>query len=249
MPKIELKDVSLRYGPHRTDIAVHELSLAIEDGEFACVLGPSGCGKSTTLNLLAGFLRPSSGQVLVGGRPVDGAGPERGVVFQRHTLFPWKTVGANVELGLRVRGVPAQERRKISQQFLKEMGLEDFRDRYPFHLSVGMRQRVGLARAFANDPDVLLMDEPFASLDAQTRLRMQELLLTIWSRHQKTVVFVTHDIDEAILLADRILLLSPRPASLAKELRVSIPRPRDRSVMIEAEGVRLKKQILHLLGN
>ena len=245
---IKVRNVSMVYRQrHSALTAVKDLSFSVGAREFVCLLGPSGCGKSTILHLLAGFIRPTAGTIEVKGRPVQGPGVDRGVVFQQHSLFPWKTVRGNVEFGLRIKGVRPAKRQEIVRQYLISMGLSEFAESYPNELSVGMQQRVGLARAFANDPEILLMDEPFGSLDAQTRLRMQDLLLSIWSRHRRTVVFVTHDIDEGILLADRILLLSPRPAAVMETMAIDLPRPRDHLVLTNPECVRLKEKIMSLL--
>lgn len=227
--------------------AVEDVSFTVQNQEFLCVLGPSGCGKSTLLHLLAGFIKPTTGDILKDGHFVTGPGVDRGVVFQQHSLFPWKTVWGNVEFGLRVKGVPIDRRREAVLQYIKEMGLQEFINSYPQTLSVGMQQRVGLARAFANDPEILLMDEPFGSLDAQTRLRMQELLLSIWSKNRKTVVFVTHDIEEAILLSDRILLLSRRPAKVRKTISVDISRPRTHTLLTDPRFIQIKKTVMTYL--
>lgn len=245
---IEIQKVSVTYYQRQSSLlAVKDVSFSVGENEFACLLGPSGCGKSTILHLLAGFTRPTAGTIRVRGKLVTGPGVDRGVVFQQHSLFPWKTVWGNVEFGPRVKGVPPGKRREIVRRYLASVGLEEFTDSYPSELSVGMQQRVGLARAFANDPEILLMDEPFGSLDAQTRLRMQDLLLSIWNQDRKTVIFVTHDIDEAILLSDRILLLSPRPATVVEMITIDLPRPRNHLVLTSPECVRLKEKIMSLL--
>lgn len=222
------------------------LDLTLSAGEFLCLLGPSGGGKSTLLALAAGLLSPTAGQVLSNGRPVAGPGVERGLVFQKHALFPWRTVRGNVEFGPRLRGTPASERRKLADEFLSAIGLLEFADRYPSALSEGQRQRVALARALANQPRLLLMDEPFASLDALTRRRMQELLIAVWSRRRPSVLFVTHDVDEALALADRIAVLSTPPGRILFARRV--PRPRDAAARLMPETATLRAECLEALG-
>jgi ABC-type taurine transport system ATPase subunit len=199
------------------DGAVHALSeidLDVESGDFLCVVGPSGSGKTTLLRLIAGFLKPSDGRVVFEGSEVEAPGWERGVVFQSASLYPWLTVAGNVEFGLKMRGFPAKERRERVEKYLSLVKLWDFRDRRPYELSGGMRQRVAIARVLANDPHVLLMDEPFGALDALTREHLQEELLEIWSSTKKTVVFVTHSVEEAVFLATHIVVLSPRPGRI-----------------------------------
>lgn len=236
------------YAYRKTEIlAVKDLSLSVADKEFLCLLGPSGCGKSTALRLIAGFLQPSSGSVLVNGEQVKEAAPDRGVVFQRHNLFPWKRVSQNIEFGLRMKGMPELERKRIVADYLGVMKLEEFADSYPFMLSAGMQQRVGLARAYANDPDILLMDEPFGSLDAQTASQMRELLLRVWSENRKTVVFITHDIEEAIRLGDRILVFSPRPGQVKASFDVDLPRPRPEQLYSDPRYLELRDKITRCL--
>lgn len=208
--------------------ALHDVNLRIEENEFVSLLGPSGCGKSTLLNLVAGFDQPTSGRVLFDGKPVHKPGPDRGVVFQEPTLFPWLTVEQNVDFGLRNIGVEPAERRKIASQFISLVGLADFARARPHQLSGGMRQRVALARVLALGPRALLMDEPFGSLDAQTRDRLQDELLRIWQLRRKTVLFVTHNVEEAIYLADRVAVLAPAPDGITADVPISIPRPRER---------------------
>ncbi|MFQ5694180.1 MAG: ABC transporter ATP-binding protein, partial [Nitrospinota bacterium] len=208
--------------------ALEDVSFDVKDGEFVCLLGPSGCGKSTLLRIAAGLEEPTSGAILLDGRPIVGPGPDRGMVFQEHLLFPWRTVTENVEYGLEVKGLPKKERNEVVLNNLKLVGMEKFTDAFPKELSGGMKQRVGIARALANDPAVLLMDEPFASVDAQTRTALQAELLTIWWGKQKTILFVTHSVEEAVFLADRIFLLTPHPGRVQREVRVGLPRPRYR---------------------
>jgi len=208
--------------------ALDGLDLAVREGEFFCLLGPTGCGKSTVLHLIAGFDQPTAGSIAVRGRPVTGPGADRGVVFQTElALFPWLTVEENVAFGLKMRGAPAAERAAVLDRNLDLVGLSKHRRKFPRELSGGMKQRVQIARALANDPDILLMDEPFGALDAQTRRRMQEEVVRIWTEARKTVVFITHDIGEAIWLADRIGVMTRGPAARVKEVvEVALPRPR-----------------------
>ncbi len=208
-------------------LALDRVSLVVQDREFVALLGPSGCGKSTLLNIVAGFDRPSSGHVLLDGRAIGGPGPDRGVVFQEFALFPWMTVAKNIEFGLENRGVPGVQRRERVAQFIDLIHLNGFEDRYPRELSGGMRQRVAIARVLANDPAMLLMDEPFASLDAFTRQAMQRQLLEAWEAVRSTVLFVTHSIDEALYLADRVAIMCARPGRIVEIVPVDLPRPRD----------------------
>ncbi|HEY9155279.1 MAG TPA: ABC transporter ATP-binding protein, partial [Opitutaceae bacterium] len=224
--------------------AIRGLDLMVEAGEFVSILGPSGCGKSTLVGALAGLLKPSAGELLVGESIVRAPSADRGVVFQHPTLFPWKTVFANIEFGLKNRGIPRTERVTAVERILEQVGLQDFGRHFPAQLSGGMQQRVNLARALVSRPRVLLMDEPFAALDAQTRFEMQELLLEIWGREKMTVVFVTHDIDEAIFLADRVIVLTRRPAQVRTALRVALERPRTTAVLTNSAFVELKRQCL-----
>ena len=208
--------------------ALRDVSLQIEENEFVCLLGPSGCGKSTLLNLVAGFDRPSGGRVLFDGEPVRQPGPDRGVVFQEPTLFPWLTCEQNVAFGLRNLNIEPQRRRDLVRRFLTLVGLDSFARARPHQLSGGMKQRVALARVLALNPRALLMDEPFGALDAQTRDRLQDELLRIWEIHRKTVLFVTHNVEEAVYLADRVAVLAPAPDSIAADIPISMPRPRER---------------------
>jgi NitT/TauT family transport system ATP-binding protein len=210
---IELKDVRLAFGQGRNAVtALENLSLTLRPGDFLSILGPSGCGKSSLISTIAGFQRAQAGEARVDGEPIVRPGSDRGVVFQQPTLFPWKTVWENVDFGLRLRSIPRRRRHEIVGEILRKVGLSEFGRHYPAQLSGGMQQRVGLARVLVNKPRAILMDEPFSSLDAQTRIRMQELLLDVWSEYRVTVLFVTHDIDEAIFLGSRVAVLTPRPA-------------------------------------
>jgi NitT/TauT family transport system ATP-binding protein len=227
--------------------AIQDISFSAAPGEFVCLLGPSGCGKSTLLGALAGHIAATLGRVAVDGKPVVGPGPDRGIVFQHHTLFPWKRVVDNVAFGPKMRGVGKTERRAQAQEMLELVGLEGFTDHYPAQLSGGMQQRVEIARVLINHPRLLLMDEPFGALDAQTRRMMQELLLDIWARVRTTVVFITHDIDEALFLADHMLVMSPRPGRIIENIRIPFARPRQTELVVEADFVRLKHHCLDLL--
>jgi len=229
---IELKGVTKRY--RRTgDLAEHTalsaVDLHVSAGEFVCVLGPSGCGKSTLLNLIAGFLPPATGEILFERQAVIKPGPERGVVFQDPTLFPWLTVRANVEFGLRAAGMPKIDRRRAAAAALHLVGLDGFEEVYPHTLSGGMRQRVALARVLVLEPKALLMDEPFGALDANSRERLQDELVRLWQRHRRTILFVTHNVEEAAYLADRVVVMGPPPESIYGEVVVEVPRPRQRT--------------------
>jgi len=227
--------------------ALHDVTLKIAPGEFVCLLGPSGCGKSTLLGALAGHLAPARGTVRVDGDVVDGPHPDRGLVFQQHTLFPWQRVIDNVAFGLKMKGVARAKRHAQAHELLASVGLAGFESRYPSQLSGGMQQRVEIARVLINRPRVLLMDEPFGALDALTRARMQQLLLEVWSRIRTTVVFVTHDIDEALFLADRILVMSARPGRIIEDRPLDFARPRDAELVTSPEFTALKRHCLQLL--
>jgi NitT/TauT family transport system ATP-binding protein len=224
--------------------AVRRFTLLTAPGEFVALLGPSGCGKSTVLNAVAGFVRPTAGRVVVDGEPVTGPGADRGMVFQQHSLFPWKTVLGNVEFGLKMRGTGRTERTSQARTYLNLVGLAGFERAYPGELSGGMQRRVGLARVLVNRPRVMLMDEPFGALDAQTRLTMQELLLSVWREVRTTVLFVTHDIDEALFLADRVAVMTARPGQIRDLIEVKLPRPRAAEVIATPEFMALKARAL-----
>ena len=221
-------------------VALNGVDLDIMENEFICVVGPSGFGKSTLLNIIAGLLEPTSGAVYVDGKKVEGTGTERGVVFQQYALFPWLTVLKNVMFGLKLKGMKDDEAREVAMKYIKMVQLEDFVDAYPKELSGGMKQRVGIARAYAADPKLLIMDEPFGQLDAQTRYQMQEEILRIWEKEKRTVIFVTNNIEEACYLGDRIILLSDCPATVKEVYPISIPRPRD---MVSGEFLKLRTVI------
>lgn len=245
---IELRGVDIHFGEGKTAVqALRSIDLSVESGELVSVLGPSGCGKSTIIGAVAGFLRVTSGKLVVDGQEVRAPGPDRGVVFQQHTLFPWKTVLQNVEFGLKMRRVGPTERRRAACEILEHVGLAEFRDHYPHQLSGGMQQRVNLARVLVNRPRVILMDEPFCSLDAQTRLQMQQMLLALWHEFQMTVVFVTHDVDEAVFLSDRVVVLTSRPGRVEAELCIDLPRPRRVDLLTTPEFAALKRRALELL--
>ena len=245
---IDIEHLTIRLGQGKQAFdAVKDVSLQIRPGEFVCVLGPSGCGKSTLLGGLAGHWQPSGGTIRVDGDTVSGPHPDRGLVFQHHTLFPWKKVLDNVAFGLKMKGVGRAERHRRAREMLQLVGLEGFEDRYPVQLSGGMQQRVEIARVLINGPRVMLMDEPFGALDAQTRLKMQELLLDVWGRVKTTIVFITHDIDEALFLADRILVMSPRPGRIIDEIRLDFPRPRSADLVTSPQFTAYKRHCLALL--
>jgi NitT/TauT family transport system ATP-binding protein len=243
---IERLHIRLGWGKHALE-ALQDVSVSVKPGEFVCVLGPSGCGKSTLLGALAGHLQASLGTILVDGLSVQGPHPDRGLVFQQHTLFPWKKVLDNVAFGLKMKGISRAERHARAFELLKLVGLEGFENVYPAQLSGGMQQRVEIARVLINHPRVMLMDEPFGALDAQTRLSMQELLLEVWGRIKTTIVFITHDIDEALFLADRILVMSPRPGRIVEEIPVDFTRPRDAELVTSGSFIQLKRHCLALL--
>ncbi|MES2994121.1 MAG: ABC transporter ATP-binding protein [Pseudomonadota bacterium] len=224
-------------------LALQPTSLQVAHNDFITVLGPSGCGKSTLLRIVAGLDTPTVGQVLLDGEPVTGPGADRGMVFQSYTLFPWLTVRENICFGLKQKGMAAGAQAEIAARFIAEVGLTGFESHYPKQLSGGMQQRVALARALANDPKILLLDEPFGALDNQTRALMQELLLSIWELHRKTVLFVTHDIDEAIFMANRCAVFSARPGRIKNELQIDLPYPRHYTVKTTARFSELKAQV------
>jgi ABC-type nitrate/sulfonate/bicarbonate transport system ATPase subunit len=247
MPHIEVRDVTLVYDTPAGRVgAVEGATFAIEASEFLCLVGPSGCGKSTLLNIIAGFLNPTAGEVRIGGKNVKGHGMDRGVVFQDFAqLFPWRTALGNVSFGLEMKGLGRQEREQIALEQLKLVKLEKFAHAYPHHLSGGMQQRVAIARALAYNPSVLLMDEPFAALDALTRDDMQRLVADVWRETRKTVVYVTHNVAEAVYLADRVVVMTPHPGRVKSEIAITLPRPRD---PLSVEFLDHQKQLLRLLG-
>ena len=248
MSGIAATDVSMVFETRRGRVhAIDHVTLEIPDAHFACIVGASGCGKSTLLNVMGGLVRPTSGSVHVDGREIHGPGTDRGMVFQSYTLFPWLRVRENVEFGPKLKRMPKDERRLISARLLEEMGLAEFAHAYPKELSGGMKQRVAIARALANDPKVLLMDEPFGALDALTRAAAQRFLTEIWEQHRRTIAFVTHDIDEAIFLGDTVFVMTPRPGRLREVIPVEIPRPRTLESLATERFGELKRQILELI--
>lgn len=239
---IRVNEVSITFGTGvDAHLAVETTSIDIKAGEFACILGPSGCGKSTLLNAIAGYVKPTTGHVTVDEALVEKPGPDRGMVFQQYSLLPWKTVYENVAFGPKMAGASRTSAGSTANTFLELVGLKKFGNRYPAELSGGMQQRVGIARALANYPSVLLMDEPFGALDAQTRLMMQESLLDIWKKFGTTVVFVTHDVDEAVFLADRVLIMSAAPGRIIEDVKVNLPRPRSTDMASTPEYVQARQ--------
>ncbi|MEO1281375.1 MAG: ABC transporter ATP-binding protein [Pseudomonadota bacterium] len=240
---VSIDDVSVVFGSGDTrHVAVSETSIEIEPGTFVCILGPSGCGKSTLLNSIAGYVTPSTGNVTVDGDPITGPGPDRGMVFQQYSLFPWKTVKENVAFGPQILGRGKIASNATAETFIEMVGLSKFANRFPAELSGGMQQRVGIARALANYPRVLLMDEPFGALDSQTRHMMQENLLKIWSDFGITVLFVTHDIDEAVFLGDRVLVMSASPGKIIADIEIDLPRPRHSDLAVDPRFMELRRQ-------
>ena len=226
-------------------VALEHVDLAIADNEFVTVVGPSGCGKSTLMNILAGLETPTSGHALVDGREVSTPGPERGVIFQQYALFPWLTVRKNVEFGLKVAGVPKAQRRERAEYFIRMVGLEQFADALPKMLSGGMKQRCAIARAYAVNPSILLMDEPFGALDALTRVKLQEQLLDTWNREKRTVMFITHDVDEAVFLSNRVIVMAARPGRIYDVIDVNLPYPRNEEVRLSPEFGELRNRVWH----
>ncbi len=247
MSGVTIKDVAKTFTKEdgTATPALKGVTLEIRDKEFVCLVGPSGCGKTTLLRIIAGLETTTTGSVTIDGNAVTGPDPKRGMVFQEYSLFPWRRVIDNIAFGLEMKGVSREERRQTAEYYLKMVGLSRFRDAYPFELSGGMRQRVAIARALANEPDVLLMDEPFGALDAQTRNRMQKELLCLWKKTEKTIVFVTHSVDEAVYLSDRIIVLSPRPGSVQEIITIPWPRPRDRT---SADFAEVRRRVLEMIN-
>jgi NitT/TauT family transport system ATP-binding protein len=246
---IEGRNVTLTFRPpSRTAVrALHGFDIDVNEGEFLSIVGPSGCGKSTFLNAVLGLLLPETGDLRLRDRRITGPGSDRAMVFQEFGLLPWRTVQHNVELGLELKGLSGASRRPVAQHFIEMVGLAGFESHYPHELSGGMKQRVGLARALATDPHVLLMDEPFAALDAQTRDLMQVELLRIWQQARKTVLFVTHQIDEAIYLTDRVMVMTRRPGRAKQIFTIALPRPRDYEMRVTPEFNELKLEIWNAL--
>ena len=244
-PKVQIKAVEKVYeGRNGKTVALNGVTMDIYDNEFICVVGPSGCGKSTLLNIIAGLHEPTSGEVLVDGVKVEGTGVDRGVVFQQYALFPWLTVKKNVEFGLKLRkDMNNEQREEIAMKYIKMVGLEKFVNAYPKELSGGMKQRVAIARAYAVNPSLLLMDEPFGALDAQTRTQLQTELLKTWEEEKKTCFFITHDVEEAILLATKVVVMSARPGRVKEVIDIDIPYPRDQESKMLPRFTELKNYI------
>ena len=251
-PFVAFRDVTVEYGAGASAVrALDRVNLSFAPGAFVCIVGPSGCGKTTMLQTLAGFIRPTAGDVMLRGRPINGPGPDRGVVFQQPALFPWMTVAENAGFGPRVRGVGPPARTAIVEKYLRTVGLWEFRGRYPYELSGGMQQRLAIVRALANDPELLLMDEPFGALDALTRERMQEELHAVWRRGGMTVVFITHSVEEAVYLGTDVFVMSPRPGRIVEHLTLNFclqPEGRDiRAIKSSSEFVAAREQVLALI--
>ncbi len=244
---IELRNVSLSYQVgDRSVLAVDDVSFSVAPSEFLCIVGPSGCGKTTIMNMIAGFLTPSEGEILISGAPTKQSRPDRGVVFQDFAqLFPWRTAQRNVEFGLEMRQVGKADRRETALRYLNLVGLEKFADNFPHELSGGMQQRTAIARALAYNPGVLLMDEPFAALDAMTRDDMQRLLAEIWAETEKTIVYITHNVAEAVFLGDKVVVMAAHPGSIREEIAVDLPRPRD---ALSDEFIKMQRRVLACLG-
>ena len=246
--KLLVENVSKVFGASdRRVVALENTAFTVAESEFITILGPSGCGKSTILKIVAGLEETSSGRVVLDGREISGPGKDRGMVFQSYTLFPWLTVAENIEFGLDVAGRPKSERQDIAAHYIAKIGLKGFEKAYPSQLSGGMKQRVAIARALANDPQVLLMDEPFGALDAQTRAVMQELLLNVWEESHKTILFVTHDVEEAVFMGDTVYVMTARPGRIKASIPVPLPRPRNYDVKVSDVFLDIKKEILGLI--
>jgi NitT/TauT family transport system ATP-binding protein len=244
--KISFQDVAKTFPmKDAAFVALENVSLDIADREFVTVVGPSGCGKSTLMSMAAGLATPTAGQVLVDGAPVTGPGPDRGVIFQQYALFPWLTVRHNVEFGLKLAGLPAGERKRRADHAIELVGLGDFADALPKTLSGGMKQRCAIARAYAVNPQVLLMDEPFGALDALTRVQLQDQLLDTWRQEQRTVLFITHDVDEAVYLANRVVVMAARPGRIHQVLDVDLPYPRTEEIRLSAEFRQIRNEVWH----
>jgi len=249
IPFIQARNITLVFSPKNREsvTALKDFSVEVGKGEFVSIVGPSGCGKSTFLNILLGLIKPDNGEIQLNGTRITGPGQERAMVFQEFGLLPWRTVTANVELGLELKGIAPAQRIERATELIKLVGLKGFASHYPHELSGGMKQRVGLARALATDPEVLLMDEPFAALDAQTRDLMQMELLQIWEHTNKTVLFVTHSIEEAAYLSDRVIVMTARPGRTKDILKIDLPRPRDYEMRLTPEFNEIKLRIWDVL--
>ncbi|WP_342306408.1 ABC transporter ATP-binding protein [Methanolobus sp. ZRKC5] len=239
MGKVKVNNVFRRFTKDEdtSTLALENVNLEVNDKDFVCFIGPSGCGKTTFLRIISGLDKPDEGEVYLDGKKIESPGPDRGMVFQEYSLFPWKSVIDNIIFGPQMSGIKKKDALKDAEKYLELVGLQQFRDSYPYELSGGMKQRVAIARALANEPSVLLMDEPFGALDAQTRNILQQELLDIWQKKHITVLFVTHSVDEAVFLADKIVLMSARPGKIKEIINVDLPRPRDRT-SLEANVLR-----------
>ena len=244
---LSINNINKSYHSEEGDevLALSDINLEMKDKEFICFIGPSGCGKTTLLRIIAGLEKPDSGTITVHGEPIMGPGLDRGMVFQEYSLFPWRTVLKNITFSLEMKNVPKGQREIIARQHLELVGLSKFADSYPHELSGGMKQRVAIARAVVNDPKVLLMDEPFGAVDAQTRNRLQQELLKIWERDKKTLLFITHSVDEAVYLADRVVVFTSRPGRIKEIFKVDLPRPRDRT---SVDANKCRESLLSSLG-
>jgi len=256
MDKIKFERVTKKFlvrdeqkkGAQREFTAIQDIEFSVKEGEFITLVGPSGCGKSTLLDLLTGLTHPTKGRILIDGREITGPGLDRGIVFQQYALFPWKTARGNIEFGLEAKGIPKSERKEKAEYYLNLVGLKNFADRYPHELSGGMKQRVAIARSLAFNPDVLLMDEPFAALDAQTRETLQTELLRIWKETGKTIIFITHGIDEAVYLGQRVVVLSANPGSVKKIVDVPLEnRTEDFDIKSNPTYIKVRKEVWSLL--
>ena len=242
--KLSIRGIKKEYETRNgTVTALSEVNLDIEENQFISVIGPSGCGKSTLLNIIAGLLKPSAGAVYLDGKQIEGTGTERGVVFQQYALFPWLTVMQNVMFGMRLQKVPEKEARIVARKYIRQVGLGEFENAFPKELSGGMKQRVAIARAYAAHPEVLLLDEPFGALDAQTRIQLQSGLLDTWEQEKKTCFFITHDVDEAIFLAQKVIIMSARPGRIKKIVNIDIPYPRTQETKTSKRFLELKTEI------
>ncbi|MDF1556624.1 MAG: ABC transporter ATP-binding protein [ANME-2 cluster archaeon] len=244
---LSIKGINKTYHTEDGDeiLALTDIDLTMEDKEFVCFIGPSGCGKTTLLRIIAGLETPDSGTIFLNNEPIKKPGPDRGMVFQEYSLFPWRTVKKNITFSLELKKVPKAQREDISMRYLELVGLSKFANIYPHELSGGMKQRVAIARALVNDPKVLLMDEPFGAVDAQTRNRLQQELLKIWEQERKTVLFITHSVDEAVYLADRVVVFSSRPGRIKETIKIDLPRPRDRT---SVDANMYRERLLSSLG-
>lgn len=247
-PRLEVRNLFKAF-PHQGKqlTVLQDINLCIHPNEFVCLVGASGCGKSTLLNIIAGLTQPSVGQVLVDGEVVPGPGSDRGMVFQGYTLYPWLTVSENIGFGLKLRNLPKAERKRRIDYYLEVIGLTRFARAYPKQLSGGMKQRVAIARALANEPEVLLMDEPFGALDAQTKEQMQQFLISLWEQTHTTILMITHDVEEAVFLSQRIYVMSSHPGRIKEEVQIELPRHRDIEMKLDPEFIRIKRQIIHSL--